>query len=76
MQIFLLICLCITCCIDIDKFPHVFKHVDVIPVHKEKEKNDKTSYRAVSILPTLSKIYKKIKCNRLFDYFDKTLFPD
>ena len=38
MQIFLLICLYITCCIDIDKFPQVFKHADIIPVHKKKEK--------------------------------------
>ena len=75
MQIFLLICLYITCCIDIDKFPQVFKHADLIPVHKKKEKNDKNSYRAVRILPNPSKTYKKIKCNRLYDYFDKTLFP-
>ena len=38
MQIFLLICLYITCCIDIDKFPQVFKHVDLISVHKKKGK--------------------------------------
>ena len=75
MQIFLLICLYITCCIDIDKFTQVFKHAYLIPVHKKKEKNDKTSYRAVSIPPNPFKTYKKIKYNRLYDYFDKTLFP-
>ena len=59
MQIFLLICLYLNCCIDIDKSQHVFKHANIIPVHKKKEKNDKTIYRAVSILPNRSKIYKK-----------------
>ena len=59
MQIFLLICLYITCCIDIDKFPQVFKHADIIPVHKKKEKKkDKTSYRTISILQNPSKTYK------------------
>ena len=28
----------ITCCIDINKFLQVFKHPNVIPVHKNKEK--------------------------------------
>ena len=54
MQIFLLISLHVTCCIDIDKFFQVFKHADM-----KKEKNDKTSYRAASILPSLSKLFKK-----------------
>ena len=71
----MLICLYITRCIDIDKFPQVFKNADLIRVHKKKEKNDKNIYRAVRILPNPSKTYKKIKCNRLYDYFDKTLFP-
>ena len=56
MQIFLLISLHFTCCIDIDKFFQVFKHADM-----KKEKNDKTSYRAASILPSLSKFFKKIQ---------------
>ena len=32
------------------KFPCVFKDVDVVPVHKKKEKNDKANYRTVCTL--------------------------
>ena len=56
-------------------FPQTFKHADITPVHKKKEKSDKTNYRAVSILLNLSKIYKKLIYNQLFDDFDKILFP-
>ena len=42
---------------------------------KKKEKNDKTNYRSVRILPKLSKIYGKLIYNQLYDYFDKILLP-
>ena len=66
MRIFFLICLHCTCGLYINKFPHVFKHADIILAHKRKEKTkDKTTYWAASILPNLSKIQEK----------NKTLFP-
>ena len=40
----------------IGEFPQEFKNADIIPVHKKKEKSDKTNYRPVSILPNLSEI--------------------
>ena len=62
MRIFFLICLHCTCGLYINKFPHVFKHADIILAHKRKEKTkDKTTYWAASILPNLSKIQKKIR---------------
>ena len=61
MRIFFLICIHFTCCIYIDKFPQVFKDANIILVHKKKKKNDKTTYWAASILPNLSKIYKKLR---------------
>ena len=61
--------------IDIDEFPQVFKHTDITPVHKKKEKSDKTYYRPVSILPKLYKIYEKLIYIQPYDYFDKILFP-
>ena len=62
-------------CVDIGEFLQEFKNADVIPVHKKKEKSDKTNYIPVSILPNLSKIYEKLIYNQLYDYFDKILLP-
>ena len=59
-------------CIYIDEFPQIFKQADVIPVHKKKEKSDKTNYRPVSILPDLSKIYEKL----MYRYFDEILLTE
>ena len=38
-------------------------------------KSDKTNYRPVSILPNLPKVYEKLICDQLYDYFDKILLP-
>ena len=69
------ICIHFNYCIDIGDFPQALKHSDVTPVHKKKEKSDKTNYRHVGILANLSKIYQKLIYNQLYDYFDKILFP-
>ena len=61
--------------IDTGEFPQVFKHTDITPVHKKKEKSYKTYYRPVSILPKLYKIYEKLIYIQPYDYFDKILFP-
>ena len=61
MPIFLLI-LSLYTCIDIAEFPQVFKHANIIHVHKKKEKSDKNNYRPISILPNVSKIDKKLIC--------------
>ena len=39
-------------CVDKGVFPDA-------PIHKKKDKGDKTNYRPVSILPNISKIYEK-----------------
>ena len=69
------ICLHFNYCIDTGEFLQEFKNADIIPVHKKKEKSDKTNYRLVSILPNLSNIYEKLIYNQLYDYFDKILLP-
>ena len=56
------ICLHFNFCIDIGEFPQAFK------------KSDKTNYRSISILPNLSKIYKKRIYYQLYGYFDKILY--
>ena len=57
-------------CADKGVFPDYLKHADVTPIHKKKDKGDKTNYSPVSILSNTSKIYEKLIYNQLCDYFD------
>ena len=57
------------------QFPQEFKNADITPVHKKKEKSDKTNYIPVIVRPNLSEIYEKLIYNQLYDYFDKILLP-
>ena len=52
-------------------FPVNLKNADITPIFKQFERVLKTNYRAVSILPTLSKIYEKIFYKQIHGYFDK-----
>ena len=52
-------------CIIGGKFPDQLKKSDVSPVFKKENHNDKTNYRPVSILPSLSKIYKRLIYNQI-----------
>ena len=62
-------------CIDKGEFQHDLKHADIVPVYKKNSKGEKENYRPVSILSNLSKIYKKLMYNQLYNYFDNILFP-
>ena len=61
-------------CSDKDEFPNDLKHADIVPIYK-KNKCKKESYRPVSILSNLIKIYGKLMYNQLYEYFDNILFP-
>ena len=52
-------------CIIDGKFPDQLKKADVSPVFKKGNHNDKTNYRPVSILPSLSKIYERFIYNQI-----------
>ena len=52
------------------KFPDNLKNADITPIFKKFDRIFKTNYRAVSILPTLSKIYEKILYQQIYEYFD------
>ena len=56
-------------------FPDQFKIAKVIPLHKGGDKLDKNSYRPISLLPALEKLFEKIISVRLLAYFnDHDLF--
>ena len=46
-----------------------------VPIHKNKDKSDKSNYRPVSILSNYSKAYEKLIYNQLYQYFENILFP-
>ena len=50
---------CINECIKQNKFPNELKIADVTPIFKKEDPLPKTSYRLISILPTVSKILKE-----------------
>ena len=52
-------------CIIDGKFPDQLKKADVSLVFKKGNHNDKTSYRPVNILPSLSKIYERFIYNQI-----------
>ena len=58
-------------CIYEGKFPEHLKNADITPIFKKGDRMSKLNYRAVSILPTLSKIYEKILYRQIYEYFDK-----
>ena len=41
---------------------------------KKKDKSDKNNYRPVSALSNYSKVYEKLICNQLYQYFENILF--
>ena len=50
------------------EYPQIWKLAHVTPIFKAKQKSDKSNYRPISILPTLSKICESIIHKRLLDH--------
>ena len=59
----------IECC----SFPNKLKLADISPVFKTGDKNEKSKYRPVSILPAISKIYERLLFYQINNYFDLKL---
>ncbi|KAA5621924.1 hypothetical protein F3H11_32065, partial [Pseudomonas aeruginosa] len=50
-------------------FPAVWKEADVIGIHKPGKPNNETaSYRPISLLPAIGKIYERLLRKRLWDF--------
>ena len=48
------------------KFPGSLKMADISPVHKKDDLSNKTNYRPVSILPSISKIFERDMYNQIY----------
>ena len=66
---------CINECITQNKFPNELKIVDITPTFKKDDPLDKTNYRPISILPTVSKIFGRMLFNQLQRFSNKFLSP-
>ena len=58
-----------------NKFPNELKIVDITLVFETQNPLDKTNYRPISILPTVSKIFERILFNQLLRFSHKSLSP-
>ena len=56
-----------------NKLPDTSKLSGITPVFKKLDPNDKANYRLVSILPLVSKAFKKIIYDQLYEYIENFL---
>ena len=52
------------------KFPDSLKNADITPVYKKDDPTGKVNYRPVSVLPLLTKIFKRVIYNQLGEYMN------
>ena len=57
-----------TNCLRRGLFPEIWKHANVVPVHKKNEKNLKGDYRPISLLPIFGKILEKLVYDSLYTH--------
>ena len=57
-------------CMHCGIFPNQLKVAKVLPLYKSGDTNDVSNYRPISILPIFSKLFEKLLCSRLKNFFD------
>ena len=57
------------------EFPENLKLADVTPVFKKKDPLDKTNYRPVSVLPSVSKIFERLMQKQINEHIKNKLSP-
>ena len=55
-------------CLTTSKMPKMWKHANVIPLHKKSDKCDFNNYRPVSLLSCVSKLLERIIFKKVFNY--------
>jgi len=60
-------------CIDAGIFPNNLKLADLTPGHKNGDRQDKTNYRPISVLSTMSKIYERVIYDQISIKFNDLL---
>ena len=54
--------------VDANKFPDDLKLADVTALYKKDDRMNKTNYRPISLLPTISKIFERLIHIQLYDF--------
>ena len=57
--------------IDIGEYPQALKIAKVIPIFKKGERCLSSNYRPISLLSVFDKIFEKLICRKLVDFFEK-----
>ncbi len=57
-------------CLDTGRFPDSWKLANVQPVHKKNNRQIKSNYRPISLLPLCGKILEKIIFDQVYSYLD------
>ena len=55
------------------KFHNELKEADIESVHKKKSKFSKENCRSISILPNISKVYKRCLYDQISNFFEDVL---
>ena len=54
-------------------FPDELTWAEIVPIHKKDSTTDKSNYRPISLLPTISKVFEKIVFKQLTAFLDHKL---
>ena len=57
-------------CIETGKFPDSWKYANVQPIHKKGDRQTKSNYRPISLLPIFGKILEKIVFDQVYSYLN------
>ena len=57
-----------TNCLRSGVFPEIWKRANVVPIHKKNEKNLKSNYRPISLLPIFGKMLEKLVYDSLYSH--------
>ena len=57
-------------CVDTGKFPDCWKLANVQPIHKKNDRQIKSNYRPISLLPLCGKILEKIIFDQVYSFLD------
>ena len=61
-------------CLSQGIFPEKWKRANIVPVHKKIEKNLKTNYRPISLLPIFGKVLEKLIFDSLYSHLTSENF--
>ena len=63
------------CSVNETHFPTKLKYANVIPLFKKDSNTDKTNYRPISILPSISKVFERLMFRQITYYVDTIISP-